>query len=84
MRGNTDAPHEGRSDSNDAIPFHLLSEGARNISNELTIRTNFHKHHKDLYKTAEDRGLWKPGETFDFAKIFTRGNRKFNPTMNVQ
>jgi len=50
-----------------------VTEGARNISNELTIRETFHKHHESLYKTAEERGLWKPGETFDFADIFTEG-----------
>jgi len=50
-----------------------VTEGARNISNELTIRTKFDKHHADLYKTAEAKGGWKPGENFDFAQIFTTG-----------
>lgn len=50
-----------------------ITEGTRNISNELTIRATFHKHHEDLYRFVEEKGWWKAGDKFDFAEIFTPG-----------
>jgi secernin len=55
-----------------------ITEGTRNISNGLTIRTSYDLHSASLHRDAQDRGLWKPsgatgGERLDFAATFADG-----------
>ncbi|GFU40293.1 secernin-2 [Nephila pilipes] len=47
-----------------------VREGVRNISNELSIRTNIDLKSDNLEKFAEDKGLWDPSTPFDFKMIF--------------
>jgi len=51
------------------------SEGARNISNGLTIRTDFDTSSAGIQEYAKECGLWsgEKGEIFDFAAIFSEG-----------
>lgn len=51
-----------------------ITEGIRNISNELTIRKKFDRHHKDIHSFAEEKGWWKKEDgDLDFALVFTAG-----------
>ncbi|KAF8787246.1 Secernin-3 like protein [Argiope bruennichi] len=47
-----------------------IKEGVRNISNELSIRTNINLKYDDLEKVANEKGLWNPKRPFDFKMAF--------------
>lgn len=49
------------------------SNGARNISNGLTIRTQFDLHSKGIHEYAKKLGLWDGKKEFDFAAVFSEG-----------
>eukprot|EP01068_Selenidium_serpulae_P008852 Selendium_serpulae@DN5082_c0_g1_i1.p1 len=51
------------------------ASGGRNISNGLTIRTDFDLSSEGIKEYAKESGLWKGEEdsAFDFAKIFSQG-----------
>ena len=50
-----------------------IAAGTRNISNGLTIRTDFDCHSNGLYEYAKKRGLWKEGQPLDWAATFSEG-----------
>ena len=50
-----------------------LTEGGRNISNGLTIRTEFDLNSDGIKEYAKESGLWDGNEPFDFAAIFSDG-----------
>jgi secernin len=50
-----------------------IQEGARNISNGLTIRTKFDLSSKGLKEYAREKGLWDGKGEFDFARCFSDG-----------
>ncbi|GFY76389.1 secernin-3 [Trichonephila inaurata madagascariensis] len=47
-----------------------VREGVRNISNELSIRTNIDRKCDMLETFAEDKGLWDRSTPLDFKKVF--------------
>ena len=49
------------------------TSGGRNISNGLTIRTNFDLCSKGIREYATKAGLWDGSDDFDFAAIFSEG-----------
>lgn len=50
------------------------TEGGRNISNGLTIRTNFDLSSKGIKEYAKECGLWQDDDKeFDFAMVFSEG-----------
>jgi secernin len=49
-----------------------FSEGAQNISNGLTIRTDFDLSSEGIQEYAKTSGLWNGDEPFDFAMIFSQ------------
>jgi secernin len=50
-----------------------VTSGTRNISNGLTIRTNFDVHSAGLHEFAQDIGLWDGKPPLDFAACFSSG-----------
>ncbi|KAI1895968.1 hypothetical protein AGOR_G00089970 [Albula goreensis] len=51
-----------------------ISEGVKNISNQLTIGCNITAEHPELRSTAQDQGWWSREEDFNFASTFTTDN----------
>jgi secernin len=49
--------------------------GARNISNGLTVGTNFERHSVGLHTYARRHGWWGGKGAFDFAAIFSEAVR---------
>lgn len=47
------------------------TEGARNISNQLSIGTDISAEHPDLRTHAQAQGWWGGQGTFDFAQVFS-------------
>eukprot|EP00993_Chasmostoma_nieuportense_P001119 NODE_2027_length_1300_cov_88.817562_g1929_i0.p1 GENE.NODE_2027_length_1300_cov_88.817562_g1929_i0~~NODE_2027_length_1300_cov_88.817562_g1929_i0.p1 ORF type:complete len:407 (+),score=109.29 NODE_2027_length_1300_cov_88.817562_g1929_i0:44-1222(+) len=56
-----------------------VSSGVRNISNELSIRTQFEESSPNLEAFALTRGFWDGVSEFDFAKVFTNNFREPSP-----
>jgi secernin len=50
-----------------------VSSGTRNISNGLTIRTEFDLHSDGLHAFAQENGLWDGKSPLDFAACFSSG-----------
>lgn len=50
--------------------------GGRNISNGLTIRTDFDLCSDGIHEYATEAGLWNPRDKFDFARIFSEGGAR--------
>nr|KAF6458693.1 secernin 2 [Rousettus aegyptiacus] len=48
-----------------------IQEGARNISNQLSIGTDISAEHPDLRTHAQAQGWWGGQGTFDFAQVFS-------------
>lgn len=47
------------------------TEGARNISNQLSIGTDISAEHPELRTHAQAQGWWGGQGTFDFAQVFS-------------
>ncbi len=58
-----------------------LTEGGRNISNGLTIRTDFDLSSDGIREYAKDNGWWNgsDGDEFDFAAVFSEGGVDESP-----
>lgn len=56
-----------------------ITSGARNISNNLTIRSDFHSCSKGLMCYAKGQKLWNGKEPFDFAECFSDGGVDNSP-----
>ncbi|XP_046531743.1 secernin-2 isoform X2 [Equus quagga] len=50
---------------------HRIQEGARNISNQLSIGTDISAEHPELRTHAQAQGWWGGQSTFDFAQVFS-------------
>lgn len=50
-----------------------VSSGYRNISNSLSIGTNFELSSEGLKEKAQAAGLWDGSGDFDFSKVFSDG-----------
>ncbi|XP_007085806.2 secernin-2 isoform X1 [Panthera tigris] len=48
-----------------------IQEGARNISNQLSVGTDISAEHADLRTRALAQGWWDGQSTFDFAQVFS-------------
>ncbi|XP_017352540.1 secernin-2 isoform X2 [Cebus imitator] len=48
-----------------------IQEGARNISNQLSIGTDISAQHPELQTHAQAQGWWDGQGTFDFAQVFS-------------
>ncbi|XP_027728406.1 secernin-2 isoform X1 [Vombatus ursinus] len=48
-----------------------IREGARNISNQLSIGTDITAEHPELRAHAQKQGWWDGQTTFDFARVFS-------------
>ncbi|CAG0918817.1 unnamed protein product [Notodromas monacha] len=51
-----------------------VTEGYRNISNDLTITTKIDASSPELEKQAREEGLWSSDEPFNFRKAFASGS----------
>lgn len=56
-----------------------ITSGVRNISNNLTIRTEFDLHSESLHEHAMQKGLWNGSGKLDFAKCFSQGGVETSP-----
>lgn len=50
---------------------YFSTEGARNISNQLSVGTDISAEHADLRTRALAQGWWDGQSTFDFAQVFS-------------
>ncbi|XP_069762970.1 secernin-2 isoform X1 [Narcine bancroftii] len=51
-----------------------ITEGAKNISNQLTITTKINVEHPDLRNYAQSQGWWNGEEEFNFSQVFSLNN----------
>jgi secernin len=56
-----------------------VTKGARNISNGLTIRTDYDLHSKGLHEYAVKQGMWDGKGKLDFAECFSEGGVDESP-----
>lgn len=49
----------------------LLSEGVKNISNQLTITTEISAEHPELRSVAQAQGWWDGAGEFNFCEVFS-------------
>ena len=52
----------------------LLSEGVKNISNQLTISTEISAEHPELRSVAQAQGWWDGQGEFNFSQVFSPEN----------
>lgn len=52
----------------------FLSEGVKNISNQLTISTEISAEHPELRSTAQAQGWWDGEREFNFSEVFSPEN----------
>ena len=57
-----------------------VTEGARSISNNLTIRTDSDLHSSGLYEYAKEHGLWNGTESLDFTACFSEDGEIDEPS----
>lgn len=50
---------------------HLVAEGTRNISNQLSIGTDITAEHAGLRRHAQSQGWWSGDGEFSFSKVFS-------------
>ncbi len=60
--------------SKDKRRLFLLSEGVKNISNQLTIGTEICAEHPELRAVAQAQGWWSGEEDFSFSAVFSPDN----------
>uniref|UniRef100_A0A3Q3AUW2 Secernin-2 n=1 Tax=Kryptolebias marmoratus TaxID=37003 RepID=A0A3Q3AUW2_KRYMA len=53
---------------------HKVSEGVKNISNQLTIGTEISAEHPELRSVARAKGWWDGQEPFNFSQVFSPEN----------
>ncbi|XP_055512915.1 secernin-2 [Leucoraja erinacea] len=51
-----------------------ITEGAKNISNQLTITTEINAEHPDLRNYAQGQGWWDGEREFNFSQVFSLAN----------
>nr|XP_014340534.1 PREDICTED: secernin-2 isoform X2 [Latimeria chalumnae] len=51
-----------------------ITDGARNISNQLTITTQIFAEHQDLRSHAQHKGWWDGNSQLNFAEVFSTPN----------
>lgn len=53
---------------------YLLSEGVKNISNQLTIGAEISVEHPELRRVAQAQGWWDGEGEFNFSRVFSPEN----------
>lgn len=60
--------------SSHANSHFYLSEGVKNISNQLTIGTEVSTEHRELRSVAQAQGWWDGEGEFNFSQVFSPEN----------